>query len=63
MAGEQEESRRKIGAVTIRALRWPDMFLQVSSFSTDWPALDVREWQTGAGWDKEPVPVSHPAPV
>ena len=25
MAGEQEESRRKIGAVTILALRWPDM--------------------------------------
>ena len=47
MAGEQEESRRKIGAVTIRALRWPDMFLQVSSFSTDFPALYVREWQTG----------------
>ena len=22
------------------------MFLQMSSFSTDWPALDVREWQT-----------------
>ena len=23
-----------------------DMFLQMSSFSTDFPVIDVREWQT-----------------